>query len=332
MLTACQEREIPAGWSATDLPVPAPLQINTMVTAIDANGVPSGRRNSLAVMEDGSLWSLSGWGGWRRFDESEREPSRGHAKIMEDVIAVSAGYRYTMAITSDNVLWGWGNNWRGKLGDGTTEERHSPVKIMEDVIAVSAGDGRTVAITADNVLWGWGSSIVTLEDGTIADSHRHVRLMDDVTAVSVGGNRIMAITSDGTLWHLRTSEERRRILDDAVAVSVGSDHAVAITSDGSLWSWGRNQVSNWGGMLGDGTFRSSREPIKIMDGVVAVAAGGFHTLAITDDGSLWAWGENEFGQLGIGTTRGEYEQRQYRGRSPSTWLSPILVLEYVPEG
>jgi len=76
------------------------------------------------------------------------------ARIMEDVIYVSAIGNRTMAITSDNVLWGWGSNWGGQLSDSTTENFLYPIRIKDDVIAISAGAGYTMAITLDGSLWG----------------------------------------------------------------------------------------------------------------------------------------------------------------------------------
>ena len=71
-------------------------------------------------------------------------------------MAISAGGRQTMAIKNDGSLWAWGDNRFGQLGDGTNEERRTPVRIMEDVVAVSAGEDHTIAVKADGSLWRWG--------------------------------------------------------------------------------------------------------------------------------------------------------------------------------
>jgi len=101
--------------------------------------------------------------------------------------------------------------------------------------------------------------------------------------------------------------------DKVTAISAGSRHSVAVESDGSLWAWGDNSNNQ----LGDGTIINRRTPVKIMDDAAKVSTGGgneaiqasvtslvmyaSYTFAIKTDGSLWAWGDNAYGQLGDGT-------------------------------
>jgi len=86
-------------------------------------------------------------------------------------------------------------------------------------------------------------------------------------------------------------------MDDVAAVSAGNGFSVALKTDGSLWTWGKNDY----GQLGDGTNTNRSTPVKIMDGVSDISAGG-NTLAIKSDGSLWAWGPNSKGAVGDGTS------------------------------
>lgn len=358
----CGSREIPREWHATGVPIPEPMQISSRVVSVSP---------TFAITEDGQLWSWPGYDnrpaknsifedviamsaggghrmvitsdgtlwGWGNNDRGQvgigrvANPPRAAinvTEIMEDVIVVSAGSSHTMAITSDNVLWGWGSNTWGGLGDGTTDDRHSPIKIMEDVIAVSAGFNRTVAITSDNVLWGWGNNMGRSDAGVSEDSHIPIQLMENVISVCARGGGLLIITSDNML---RRSISGDPILEDVIAASGSSSHTMAITSDGTLWAWGSNGSSPTVGMLGNGTFRDNPEPTKVMGDVVAVLSSGGHTHAITADGSLWAWGDNSFNTLGIGTYRGEYESTRLMDGNviPRTWLSPVLVMEYVPE-
>jgi len=161
-------------------------------------------------------------------------------------------------------LWATGCNSYGQLGDGTTNDKSSPVKVMEDVKAVSAGYDHTMIIKNDGSLWATGySAWGELGDGTTNHRSSPVKVMEDVKAVSAG-----------------------------------YDHTMIIKNDGSLWVTG----GNYDGQLGDGTTYSRSSPVKVMDNVKAVSAGGYHTMIIKNDGSLWATGYNAYGELGDGTT------------------------------
>ena len=243
-----------------------------------------------------------------------------------DVLSVSAGFYYTMAIETDGSLWAWGSNSSGVLGDGTTISRDFPVKIMDDVLSVSStGFYHTMAIKTDGSLWAWGfNSSGTLGDGTTTDKHSPVKVMDDVFSVSVGKYHTMAIKTDGSLWAWGSNYSGAlgdgtkvnklspvKVMDDVLSVSAGYEHTMAIKTVGRLWAWGDNSS----GELGDGTKVNKLSPVKVMDDVLSVSAGFYYTMAIKTDGSLWAWGRNSDGELGDGTKVNK--------------LSPVKVMEDV---
>jgi len=229
---------------------------------------------------------------------------------------VSAGMDHSFVIMPDNSLWGWGGNWSGQLGDGTTENRFSPIRIMDNVASVSAGSSHTMAITTDGSLWAWGSNWHgQLGDGTTTDRHSPVWIANGVASVSAGGGHTMGITADGGLWAWGgnwsgqlgdgTTTDRHSpvlIANGVASVSAGGSHTMAITTDGNLWGWG----GNWHGQLGDNTTETRLSPIRIFitpvwTAVTSVSASGDYTMAILDGGSLWGWGDNQVGQLGDGT-------------------------------
>jgi len=272
--------------------------------------ISAGGSMSFVIKPDGSLWGSGGL----RLGDGTAESKSSYIKIMDDVIAVSVApvdSPHTMAIRADNTLWGWGSNSSRQLGDGTNVTRLSPVKIMDDVIAVSAGGNHTMAITTDGNLWGWGSNgSGRLGDSTTTSSRIPIKILDDVITVSAGSAHTMAIKTDGSLWAWGSNYHGQlgdgtttnrsspvKIMEDVVAVSAGSTHTMAITTDGSLWAWGSNRFNQ----LGDSTLHHSasvRSPIIVMEDVAAVSAGANHTMAITTNGSLWAWGDYRNGQLG----------------------------------
>jgi alpha-tubulin suppressor-like RCC1 family protein len=170
--------------------------------------------------------------------------------------------------------------------------------------------GNTVTVTKSQRLKakaffsGSPSSAVRIADYTITG------------AVSAGGYHTLALKSDGTVWSWglnsygqlgdgtttqRTSPVQVSGLSDVIAIAGGYLHSVAIKRDGTVWAWG----INGSGQLGHGTTSTSEPtPVQVLTlaNVVAVAAGGSHSLAVKSDGTLWAWGANTSGQLGDGTT------------------------------
>jgi alpha-tubulin suppressor-like RCC1 family protein len=296
----------------------------------DVIAVSTGGSHTMAIRTDGSLWA---WGSNTvgQLGDGTTENQLYPIKIMDEVIAVSTATGHTMVIKSDSSLWAWGWNSNGQIGDGATINRHSPIKIMDDVMAISASVGRSMAITRDESLWAWGYD--RFENYATANRLIPDRIMEGVISVSSGYEYTMVIRSDGSLWgwgriginqledgasvHQISSSINNpiKIMEDVVAVSAGWFHAMVIRSDGSLWAWGDNRS----GQLGNGTRTYERIihlpidggtsiPSNVMNNVIFVVASGGkeggmlwgHTLAITSDGNLWAWGDNRYGQLGDG--------------------------------
>ncbi len=172
-----------------------------------------------------------------------------------------------MALKTDGTLWTWGHNFYGQVGDGTTNNRSTPVQIEGTYIAISAAGAHSLALKSDGTLWAWGSnSNGQLGDGTFNNRTRPVRVGSGFSAIAAGGD-------------------------------VFGGHGVALKADGSLWSWGRNDQ----GQMGDSQFASRVVPVQVGMGYAAIAAGKSHTLAYKPDGTLWSWGANLSGQLGNGS-------------------------------
>ncbi len=189
----------------------------------------------------------------------------------ERVVKVALGAQTSAAITEDGSLWMWGSNDYGQVGDGTTIDRLIPVKVMDGVSAVSLGANHSAALKSDGTLWTWGSNYFgQLGDGLNTDMHSPICVMSDVTQVSLG-------------WY----------------------HSAAIKKDGSLWLWGMNMYGELGNdNYSDDYLPRGSSPTKIMEGVSSVSLGNCTTAAVKSDGSLWVWGNNSVGELGIGSTLG----------------------------
>ncbi|MCL1974834.1 MAG: hypothetical protein FWG61_01570 [Firmicutes bacterium] len=229
------------------------------------------------------------------------------------VVAISSGTYHCLAIKNDGSLWAWGS--ATYIGDGTLEDRLTPVKIMDNVAVASTSGSHSMAIKKDGSLWTWGvNGWGQLGRASDKNDYTPMKIMDGVSAISAGALHSLAIKNDGSLWAwgyndsgqlgdgtLGDTYEFRitpvKIMDDVKAISAGRYHSLAIKNDGSLWAWG----SNYSGSIGDGTLENQPVPVKIMENVTAASASS-HNLALKSDGSLWAWGFNRWGTIGDGTT------------------------------
>jgi uncharacterized protein (TIGR03437 family) len=186
------------------------------------------------------------------------------------MIAIAAGYDHHLALRNDGTVWGWGSNTCGQAGrdPGVVRDRATnwseAVQIagISDAVAISAGGsyhffsfGHSLALKADGSVWAWGCN-----DGfAVVQS----------TARQVSG------------------------LAEAAAVAAGGEHSLVVKKDdGTIWGWGWNAY----GVLGDGTTSGCNDvvttPVQAsgLAGVVALSAGGYNNLAMTSDGTVWAWG------------------------------------------
>ncbi|MBR3933924.1 MAG: hypothetical protein IKJ68_08480 [Clostridia bacterium] len=293
-----------------------------------------GNSHSGIIKNDDSLWL---WGynsygqignGESGFSKEERVP----VKIMDNVKAVSLGKNHSAAIKNDGSLWLWGNNEYGRVGNGEYKygkESKTPVKIMDNVKSVSLGDNHSAAIKNDGSLWMWGNNeygqIGNGESGDDKISETPIKIMDNVITVSLGDGYSAAIKNDGSLWMWGNNEYGQigngesgddkiskipvKIMDNVKDVSLScsqnvtadywGNHSAAIKDDGSLWMWGYNGC----GQIGNGESGEDKIleiPVKVMDNVKVVSLGSLHSSAIREDGSLWMWGHNYYGQLGNG--------------------------------
>ena len=185
---------------------------------------------------------------------------------------VSGGQNFSIAIKNDGTLWGWGQNSNLLgLGLGNLANQNLPIQIGtdNDWLTVSAGTIHTLAVKTNGTLWSWGNG----QYGQLGNG--------------VFNSATPNVTQVGTA-------------NDWLKVSAGNRFSLAIKNTGTLWSWGWDFT----GQLGNGlTTPDLNLPAQVgtSNNWRKIDAGDQHSLAIDSSGSLWAWGNNTFGQLGDGT-------------------------------
>ncbi|MBL0226589.1 MAG: carboxypeptidase regulatory-like domain-containing protein [Geobacteraceae bacterium] len=281
--------------------------------------VSAGHNHTAALRSDGTLWAW-GYNSSGQLGNGNFTQQTTPQQIGTDAnwVSVSAGDNHTLAVKADGTLWAWGYNANGQIGDWSTISRNVPIWIDPQYTWISVGTGvsHTLAVKADGSLWGWGNNgSGELGNGTITDSliPKQIGYTSDWEAVAAGWSYSIGKKNDGTLWgwgygfygQLGGGLPFNQLTPQQIGTdtwkhfTVGWQHTLGIKSDGTLWAWG----SNGYGKLGNpGAAAKQLVPFAVLPGTTwaSVSAGYNHTLGIKDDGTLWAWGDNIYNQLGCG--------------------------------
>lgn len=250
---------------------------------------------------------------------------------------ISAGIgTFNLGVTTTGVIYGWGSGNDGRLGTGDISTQTSPVSVIGGLTftQVAAGGYHAVAIATDGAAWAWGRNsqgalgIGTHSYGTSRTSPQSVLGGHTWSQVAAGFSTCLGITntgvaygwgtqSGGALGNGTTSYGVQNTPVSVVGgltwstVSAGNQHSLGITSTGIAYGWG----AGGGGRLGNGSTASTGSPASVLGGITnwsQVSAGYTHSVGVTLNGIAYAWGANNYGGLGDGTT--------------TSRLSPITVV------
>ena len=239
----------------------------------DVIAIAGGYLHSLALKSDGTAWAWgNNWSG-----QLGNETVAGVSNIpvqvnsLQNISSIACGGSHNLAIrSSDGVVWTWGDNTYGQLGNGTSVNSFYPTQVtgINGATAITGGYMHSLALLSGGTVWGWGNS------------------------------RYGQLGNDSPLERISVPVQTKNTTDISGISSLGW-HNLALDLDGIIWAWGDN--SN--GQIGNGTYASQNTPAQIegLEDVADISTGWLHSLAIKSDGTVWAWGDNRFGQLGDGT-------------------------------
>jgi alpha-tubulin suppressor-like RCC1 family protein len=330
--------------------------------------VAAGAYHALALKSDGTVWAwgLNGYGQLGDGTTTD-QPTPVQVTGLSDVVSIAAGAFHSLAMTADGAVWAWGANDKGQLGDGTREVRPTPVavaafapdnqpplwpsgselsfsnvgpvsltvtwpeatdnakiaayRVYRDDVQIAETISRTLTlpdlyagrayrfgVSAADGQGNWSPKLEkTVTTGVLAPE----TLVDSVSAHEFS---FFARTESGVWtwgpdpgWSQGSANVTHDLPirpepSDLVALSTGFNHTLGLRADGTVWAWGTNDRGQLGnGTAGDGLTWLPPSPVEGLTHVKQVAANGQHSVVLKEDGTVWAWGAGDDGQLGDGT-------------------------------
>jgi alpha-tubulin suppressor-like RCC1 family protein len=282
--------------------------------------ISAGIRNTCATTAAGALacWGHNTYGQLGDGSEDQRSvPDL--VRGLPPVSTVAVGYTHVCAATASGQAFCWGDNGFGSLGDGTTENRSVPVPVQDlssGVGALAAGAEWSCALTTSGAVqcWGFPERLANILEATapipvgglgsgvvaISGSDFHTCVLRSNADVGCWGRNFNGQLGIGNVDRVFGVRDVEELDEDVAAVTAGVEHTCALTTSGATMCWGLNSD----GQLGDGTMQDRKKPTPVIGlpgDVVEIDAGATHTCALIDDGSVWCWGRQAYGQLGDAT-------------------------------
>jgi alpha-tubulin suppressor-like RCC1 family protein len=320
----------------------SPKQIGSLTTWLNlACGAYSS--NSFGIKTDGTLWS---WGynaqGSLGLGNTTQYNSPMQVGALTSWLKISSAAYAVLAIKTNGTLWAWGDNTWGRLGKGNTTNYSSPVQVgsLTNWSSVSVGAYQCAAIKTDGTLWTWGYNgwgQLGLGNTTTYSSPKQVGSLTNWLQVATASQSILAVKTDGTLWAWGNNQYGQLGLNTtsygvssptqigaltnwywAASSSIAS---AATQTNGTLWTWGRNAS----GQLGQGNKTGYSSPKQ-----VGALTNWLQPFSITNanrffatktDGTLWGWGTNNYGALGLGNTTNYSSPKQVG--TLTSWLTVV---------
>lgn len=235
---------------------------------------------------------------------------------------VALGSSHSYVLNTQGVIFGFGDNGNGQLGNGTTLSTPvpNPIGSLSGIVQIASGANHGLARKRDGKVSAWGynasgqlgndNGIVSLQPVDVvgldlaisisAGARHSLALKADKSVVGWGANNVGQVGDGGANPRVTSPTAvlglPAQSIESIVSISAGGQHNLALTSSGLVYAWGAN---NFGQLGNGGTVNTSTAVAIGLSNVAAIAACGSHSLALKRDGTVWAWGSNAFGQLGV---------------------------------
>jgi alpha-tubulin suppressor-like RCC1 family protein len=337
-----------AGATSTTLTIAKPQlsENGRQFRAVFTNVAGKATSHSATLTVATNKYSAVAWG-----QNLSRQLGDGSANALSDVpvpvsglkfvTSISAGGLHSLALLANGTAMAWGSNASGQLGDETTITREVPVAVkgLTGVRAIAAGGSHSLALLSNGTVMAWGDNeFGQLGTGNTAESEVPIEVkgLKGVRAIAAGANHSLALMANGAVmaWgdneagQLGTGNTKLSTVPVAVkgltgvsSVSAGGAFSLALTTKETVEAWGSDES----GQLGDSTFEElfSTVPIEVqgLSGVTAIAAGDKHGMALLGAGTVMAWGENLYGEVGNGTMKARQDTAV-----PVTGLSGVTAI------
>ena len=309
----------------------------TFVTPLSVHGskktfcqISHGNQYTSSVDKNGQVWTW-GHGSYGKLGINNTASRLTPVSILgnkKTFCRISGNNFFTHGIQNSGIVWGWGYNNYGQLGNNAITSQLTPVSILgsrKSFVNIFAGISHTLGIQFTGIggnyqIWSWGyNSRGQLGDNSVTSRLTPVEILGNrktFCQIYGGEQHSISLDKNSDIWcwgnniygQLGDNSVTSRLTPVSVAgtekifcqISSGKEHLIAIDNAGQIWSWGYNLY----GMIGDNTVTSRRTPVSILGSkktFCQISGGYSYTAAIDFRGLVWAWGINTASQLGDNT-------------------------------
>ncbi|NLB55266.1 MAG: hypothetical protein GX811_05790 [Lentisphaerae bacterium] len=270
---------------------------------------------SAVVGQNGELVT---WG-FNEYGQVGIEPSKPattpiRIKLPQPAVSVACGDLHAVALLRDGYVYSWGRNNFGQLGRNDLKNDFTPAHLeLGQIVFIASGTHHSLALAENGKVYGWGRNNAgqITSDPAIRQVSSPLEISSlprDIVALACGAEHSLALTSDGFVWvwgkcgHISDSETgvpfKITGYPEIIQIASGDFHALALTVDGKVLSFGDNRK----GQLGVYTVPDGPAVLNEVDNpdkVISIFAGSFSSMAVTEEGHLFVWGDNSDHQLGV---------------------------------